>query len=479
MKRWLVVWVLLGLANSVFAQTDPAREYEEFRRQQTQEYRDFQKKRNTEYADFLKREWELFQSFKAQQRPEMPKPVKPPFVPDREIPQVPGSLKGGPLKAVPVPELKKIPPLVPAPVEWTKTADFVFYGQNVEIPFSDRLKIHCEGIAEKNIGNYWEKMARSPYRDFLEVVGNYSGHWGLNEWGEYKLIESVAREVFPDPNDRVLFCFFMMRENGFAAKVGRSEKRLYLLLAFEGEVYGLPYFAIGNRKYYRIENTTGEQALYTFGDNASDRQLKGIDLRFRQPLHLGTCNEVKELHLEKFPELVLNVPYNTHHRNFYNEMPAGEFSVYFASVFPPETQQKLAESLGKLREERNMVEYVGILLNFVQTSFEYATDEKQFGQEKYFFPEEVLMYPSCDCEDRAAFFARLVREFTGLDVIGLYYPGHVSTAVCFGGESVEGDQVTYRGKKYVMCDPTYIHASIGMTMPQFRGKKAQIIDFNN
>ena len=79
-----------------------------------------------------------------------------------------------------------------------------------------------------------------------------------------------------------------------------------------------------------------------------------------------------------------------------------------------------------IRTKCSLPEFVGILLNFVQTSFDYQTDEEQFGREKYFYPEEILAYPFCDCEDRAAFFARLVRNLTGLEVVGLDYPGPVS-----------------------------------------------------
>ena len=89
----------------------------------------------------------------------------------------------------------------------------------------------------------------------------------------------------------------------------------------------------------------------------------------------------------------------------------------------------------------------------------------------------MIAYPFCDCEDRAVFFACLVRHLTGVEVIGLHYPGHMATAVCFGELNVPGDTFTVKGKKYVVCDPTYINASIGMTMPQFRAVKPEIVEY--
>ena len=115
-------------------------------------------------------------------------------------------------------------------------------------------------------------------------------------------------------------------------------------------------------------------------------------------------------------------------------------------------------------------------MNFVQTAFDYKTDEQQFGYEKYFYPEEVIAYPYSDCEDRSALFAWLVSNYTDAKVVGLQYEGHLATAVCFGEDTdIEGDMFSYAGKRYYVCDPTYINASIGMTMPQFKDKMPKII----
>ena len=73
-------------------------------------------------------------------------------------------------------------------------------------------------------------------------------------------------------------------------------------------------------------------------------------------------------------------------------------------------------------------------------------------------------------------FAWLVSTYTDAQVVGLQYEGHLATAVYFGEDTgVTGDMFSYKGKKYYVCDPTYINASIGMTMPQFKDKMPKII----
>ncbi len=114
------------------------------------------------------------------------------------------------------------------------------------------------------------------------------------------------------------------------------------------------------------------------------------------------------------------------------------------------------------------------LLSFVQFGFEYMTDNDQYGHEKVNFPEENFYYPANDCEDRSILFATLVREIYGLDVVLLHYPNHLSTAVDFGDPTIKGDAISLDGRHYVMCDPTYIGARIGMTMDQYRGVMPEV-----
>jgi len=125
-------------------------------------------------------------------------------------------------------------------------------------------------------------------------------------------------------------------------------------------------------------------------------------------------------------------------------------------------------------EGRSQHKAVNILLNFVQTAFVYEYDDKVWGVDRAFFAEESLYYPYCDCEDRSILFSRLVRDLLGLKVLLVYYPGHLATAVHFT-ESVSGDYISLDNQKYVVCDPTYIGAPVGATMPDMDNGSAKVI----
>ncbi|MFR3328795.1 MAG: hypothetical protein ACLTSL_01265 [Odoribacter splanchnicus] len=476
---WLWGW---AFACRLAAQEKLIREYERFRQQQTREFNDYVSRRNREFADFLKQEWKLFQSMQAVERPDDPKPDRAPVAPGREIPEVPGPAVE-PLP-VPQPDLtpKPIPDLKPdvpggkpdAPQRLPQTLEFGFYGNPVSLRFSDRLKVAPGGITEAQVAAWWERMSAGPYGEFIRGLRRSGDALGLNDWGYYRLTETVAGQLFADDNARTAFVFYMMKQSGYDVRLGRGEGRLFLLPAFTTQLYGLPYFELDGKKYYRLE---GDGALYTFGESEAFGKGEAIDLSQQRPLALGGETKVRELKLAKFPQLQIRLPYSPARVAYYNTIPQTDMPVYFSYPMPADTWQGVYEAFRPLAGKYSLPEFVGILLNFVQTSFEYKTDDRQFGREKYFYPEEVVAYPFCDCEDRSVFFACLVRRLTGAEVIGLHYPGHMATAVCFGELDVPGDTLVFRGKKYVVCDPTYINASVGMTMPQFRTVKPEIVGY--
>jgi hypothetical protein len=163
---------------------------------------------------------------------------------------------------------------------------------------------------------------------------------------------------------------------------------------------------------------------------------------------------------------------------FAEYFPQTEIPLYFRTPASTVARTSLFDSLRLIIDDKSELEAVNILLRFVQTAFDYKTDDQQFGREKPLFIEETLYYPYSDCEDRSILFAYLVRELLGLKVIGLDYPGHIATAVRFT-EPVKGDALMWQGERYTVCDPTYINANAGMTMPYYIGKSPSVIHITN
>ena len=67
-----------------------------------------------------------------------------------------------------------------------------------------------------------------------------------------------------------------------------------------------------------------------------------------------------------------------------------------------------------------------------------------------------------------------MKDLLGLDAVLLDYPNHIASAVRFN-EDISGDYILLDGKKYLICDPTYIGAPIGMCMDRFKSVAPEII----
>ena len=117
--------------------------------------------------------------------------------------------------------------------------------------------------------------------------------------------------------------------------------------------------------------------------------------------------------------------------SYFEFYPLTDLPILFSASLSPTTYQQLASALQPFLVEMTELEAVNFLLRLVQTAFDYKTDQDQFDREKYMIPDEIFFYEYSDCDDRSIFFATIVRDILGLDVVGLRYSRHLAVAVAF------------------------------------------------
>ena len=62
-----------------------------------------------------------------------------------------------------------------------------------------------------------------------------------------------------------------------------------------------------------------------------------------------------------------------------------------------------------------------------------------------------------------------------MPVVLVHYPGrHLATAIRFSDSSITGDYILVDDEKYLICDPTYEGAKLGMGMPQLKNIPVKI-----
>ena len=335
--------------------------------------------------------------------------------------------------------------------------------------------INITSSQECAVADGYEALCRSNYKPLIANCQQAQKDFRLNDWGVFLFVKTAAEALCNDENSCIVMQQFLLNELGYRAKMARRGDRNQLLLfvATDCMVYGHPYFTKEGLNYYNINGT--EACTFYMCNQDSKKAKTPVAMRLNNVPALNS-GVVSRQRTNKAGNVSVSVNVPKSLMDFYASMPQCDYGVYAKAPVAGSLAQEVLGTLRPLVQGKSEVDAANLLLNFVQTGFKYATDEEQFGFEKPFFVEELFYYPACDCEDRSVLFGWLVRELLGLDVVYLDYPNHIATAVQFKGD-VKGDFLTVDGKRYTVCDPTYIGASIGMTMPNLRSAGVSILRY--
>ena len=401
-------------------------------------------------------------------------PVKPQPVAPKAEPKTPAKPQTTPVKPQPRPKAK---PAMQSSLqkEFYPSVAINYCNTKLYIDASMKGVINITSSQERAVADGYEALCRSNYKPLIANCQQAQKDFRLNDWGVFLFVKTAAEALCNDENSCIVMQQFLLNELGYRAKMARRGDRNQLLLfvATDCMVYGHPYFTKEGLNYYNINGT--EACTFYMCNQDSKKAKTPVAMRLNNVPALNS-GVVSRQRTNKAGNVSVSVNVSKSLMDFYASMPQCDYGVYAKAPVAGSLAQEVLGTLRPLVQGKSEVDAANLLLNFVQTGFKYATDEEQFGFEKPFFVEELFYYPACDCEDRSVLFGWLVRELLGLDVVYLDYPNHIATAVQFKGD-VKGDFLTVDGKRYTVCDPTYIGASIGMTMPNLRSAGVSILRY--
>ena len=401
-------------------------------------------------------------------------PVKPQPIAPKAEPTTPAKPQTTPVKPQPKPKAK---PAMQSSLqkEFYPSVAINYCNTKLYIDASMKGVINITSSQECAVADGYEALCRSNYKPLIANCQQAQKDFRLNDWGVFLFVKTAAEALCNDENSCIVMQQFLLNELGYRAKMARRGDRNQLLLfvATDCMVYGHPYFTKEGLNYYNINGT--EACTFYMCNQDSKKAKTPVAMRLNNVPALNS-GVVSRQRTNKAGNVSVSVNVSKSLMDFYASMPQCDYGVYAKAPVAGSLAQEVLGTLRPLVQGKSEVDAANLLLNFVQTGFKYATDEEQFGFEKPFFVEELFYYPACDCEDRSVLFGWLVRELLGLDVVYLDYPNHIATAVQFKGD-VKGDFLTVDGKRYTVCDPTYIGASIGMTMPNLRSAGVSILRY--
>lgn len=476
------------------------RRFEEVRARNDKVFEGYRDKMNKEFASYLKKEWRnttLSEAMPYPFRPE-PKPIvdntpaeesrplphsEPVAIPEPETQPSPVEpIPSMPVDAPPVAPASNGPdtPPVVAPFVTVPNGSisFKYLGNNctVRVPATKDFKVPT--ASNEEIANAWNALSEEKYNDMIVDCLCIRKSLQLCDWAFYDFIRAftVAYIGSEDSNEAVVVQVYIMVQLGYKIRLAKQGCQCIALLAFKDQLFAAPYLTIEGENFYCFymkDCDTGIQFCdYQFpGEQACSVRMKEV------PMAAENSTAPRTVKSKAYSHAVAKVSTNKNLMSFYDSYPACGWEIFAAASLSQSVKDQLYPSLRLVIDNMAEPQAVNLLLNFVQTGFEYKTDDEQFGHEKSFFGDEMFYYPYCDCEDRSILFSILVRDLLGLDVVLLDYPSHIATAVKFTID-VKGDYFDIDGDKYVICDPTYIGAPIGKSMPDMLHLKANILKIN-
>lgn len=456
-----------------------------FNQNRANNFNDYRQKLNAEYISKTREKWKDFNSFRGLTIPDKDvKPVNPINMSDddarREKQDKSISLDGINNPNMDIRRAQPIAPIQEVPETNQQYMNFTFLGTSLQARKPQGAGISLRSCGENDVADAWDQLCSPRFNNLIIDCIKLRSSLNLCDWAYLMMLQTLGSTYCgAGTNEATLLMAYIYSQSGYKMRLGQINGKLEMLYASQHNVYNTLYYECDGDKFYAMTQS------------ASSIKINSAKYPKEQSLSLWVGNEPqvyysgtppRTLASKRYPEMSVNVSVNKNLLSFFNSYPSSEvggnfmtrWAMYANTPICKETQDELYPQLRRFLLGHSELDAVERLLNWVQTAFVYEYDDKVWGGDRSFFPDESLYYPYCDCEDRSILFTRLVRDLLGLKCILIYYPGHLASAVCFT-ESVNGDYISVGGKKYVVCDPTYIGASVGHTMPNMNNSTAKVI----
>lgn len=454
--------------------------YQKFKDNVHNAYSSFRDECNRKYAEFLLTAWDWYEGRIPMPLPKDDNPIPPiPYGNDKQNTPI----EINPIEVIPIketPQPKPIGPIKEQPTPEDNYFSIDFYGNTCKVRMPEIANINVADCSPQSISTGWEQLCsqemNNTIRDCLETRIRYS----FCDWAYLLFLDKLTNSFCTSQNGATLLMAFLYCQSGYQMRLAVDEGNLVMLYGSKHEIFDKGYFSLNGINFY------------PYGKSSNAISICNAPFEGETPMSLlipteqmlgGNLSVSRDIRSEHYPDLIVksSVPENL--VKFYNQYPTSaldgnpmtRWTMYANTPLAQRTKDTIYPSIKKFINGVSFEDAANMLLNWVQTGFVYEYDDKVWGHDRAFFAEETLYYPYADCEDRSILFSRLVRDILGLDVALIYYPGHLATAVCFN-EDVYGDAIIINDRKFIVCDPTYIGAPVGVQMPGLEYDKTQAIN---
>lgn len=363
-----------------------------------------------------------------------------------------------------------------------KYYSFMYYGTEMKVRWSEDLKFRLSGTDENSVADAINLLSESKYDNLLHDCLQLRTTYHLGDWAYYQMLKQLCASLCgKDTNEATMLVAMLYSQSGYRQRLARTGDKLLQLVATQFCLYDYSYYVLDGHNFYLLDGDNPESINLCYAQFPKEQEMSLV--MNDSPSFINKTTEPRTILSYYDKSLKAEVSVNKNLMDFYSKYPSSYFNndfmtrwaMYANKEMQPEVRDQLYPQLKMLIEGKTQKEGAECILKWIQTSFPYEYDDKVWGHDRAFFPEESLFYPYCDCEDRSILFTRLIRDLLDLKCILVYYPGHLASGVCFT-EDIDGDYINVKGDRFIVCDPTIISGTpVGWTMRGMNNSEAKVI----
>ena len=469
------VLLIISVLSSILG----AESFSEFKKSQADLFKQYKYEHDKTFNNYLKSNWEAYLSKKPLSFYETPKPES--ILPTSE--KHPKKLGPKIHMKIDVDKKEKVVDKTVKIVFLQKQSDeakdikinFFGTGLGFDIPEGLRVsKFYPQN--QKGIETFFNSVVSVEFEPLISSINSTIKELNLNDWGKYLLIKKISENIFEGQDDSRLLSWFIFNKLGYSVRVGLAKKHVVVMYHSKKRIYATPHYNIGKKMFYAVSeySKAGTGRVYTYDHDYPDSN-RSFDLSMKTLPKLSKNIKTKTLSFKKYSQKYdVDYTYNQNLIDFMSTYPQADYETFFNTPLSEQSYKDIAKGLRKYINGKETSVALNFVLRFVQKSFKYEIDNKQFGREKVMFAQETLFYDKSDCEDRAILFAYLVKELFKISVVGVKYKDHMATAIYV---PMKGDSVRVNSRKFIIADPTYINSNIGESMKKYRSRKPKSFIF--
>ena len=399
--------------------------------------------------------------------------------------------------AAPAPATKQPEPLsevVPVPEKANDYMAFDVFGTQCSVRIGDNCRIRLAGLSGDNVADALGEFTKPQFDNMLYDCLQERKKHHFSDWAYYQMLLALTDKFYgKHTNEATLVLGFLYSQSGYKMRYAHDANTLYILVSSQYNIFKKSFFYVDGECYYLLDDIGDDAKLAICKAKFPKESPLSLRISAVQDFSDNPTLE-RTITSPMNPDFSFTITSNKNYLAFYETYPSSytdnnfmtRWAMYantplekgITAQLYPKMKEKL-EGMTPLEKVQQLDWWVQGTVDIKrenpnQGCFLYAFDDDVWGGDRAFFGEETFFYPYCDCEDRSILLSHLVRDLVDLDVVLVYYPGHLAMAVNFQ-EDIPGDHIMLDGRKFTVCDPTYVGSEVGETMPTMKDKSTTVI----